>query len=277
MPSTHRITSPLSGNRNKKFKVNLGHVFVFLGTLLFLLMFLFSSQIGNSTLSHEKTMITTEELVDSFLHGSTPQIDMMMVLDTPEIWNPIKEQLNTTPVYYCGIDNVQPPLPIKYFLDVDEAMTELQSLKDNGAGDEMEVLPVALGNAVEITSMGNGSINASVKNRQFALPGHYLPLTRGDGSPVPMFGIQRLEKSNVDGKIIPRLTDRLYFDGIQAYEMLNGVRYEQTSSDDEFEIFIVTLDKPIDYMIKDKSGFKFEFIPPPSSVEYINAMWKEES
>lgn len=203
-----------------------------------------------------------------------------LLKSSPEMWDPIKYQLGRVPVFYCGVEDVQPPLPIRYFMNVDEAKSELESLL-GGAGEneresndstKIDVLPIMLGDAFENMLMGHAVFNTSLKDRWVEVALSDLDDDNDDASPpVSVFGVQMSVKSEEDdGRFDTCLTDTLYFDEKEAQRALKEIGDEQGSEDLKFDMFTVSLDKAVEYMIlNNKSGFKFEFIPPQLSLDYL--------
>jgi len=223
-------------------------------------------------------MTSSSDIMNWFLNEPASPIFMMMVKKLPpETWDPIKYQLDSTPVFYCGIEDVKPAtIPFPCFLDVDDAKAELQSQRvGKGFGEEkahdvkLDLLPMMLGDAFENNAVGYSTIKCSRKN--LSLSGDF----KADGDDfVPVFGVKMLVKSEEDGSIITGLTDRLYFDGEQAKKMLKEIVDKEGSDEVKYELFVVSLVKAIEYMILDKeSDFKFEFIPPTSTMSYISSAY----
>jgi len=202
-----------------------------------------------------------------------------LLKSSPEMWDPIKYQLGRVPVFYCGVEDVQPPLPIRYFMNVDEAKSELDSLL-GGAGEKereakdttkIDVLPIMLGDAFENMLMGHAVFNTFLKDRWVEVALSDLDDNDDASPPVSVFGVQMLVKSEEDdGRFDTCLTDTLYFDEKEAQRALKEIGDEQGSEDLKFDMFTVSLDKAVEYMIlNSKSGFKFEFIPPQLSLDYL--------
>jgi len=206
-----------------------------------------------------------------------------LLTSSPKMWEPIKYQLDRVPVFYCGVENVQPPLPIRYFMTIEEAKSELDSLL-GGVGEtttKTDILPIMLGDAFENMLMGHAVFNTSLKDQwvQVALSGRdEEEEEEGNTSPpVSVFGVQMLVKSEEDDdRFITTLADTLYFDETEAQGALTGIVDEQggNSEDLKFELFSVSLDKAVEYMIlNNKSDFKFEFIPRKLSLEYLESKY----
>jgi len=225
-------------------------------------------------------MTTSSDIMDWFLKEPASPIFMNMVKKLPsETWEPIKYQLDSIPMFYCGVEDVQPTtLPFQCFLDVDEAMAELKSLRGGkgfGGGEKddatLDLLPMMLGDAFENAAVGYSTIKGSLKDRHLALSRVDV---KSEDDFVPVFGVKMLVKSEKDGSVITGLTDRLYFDGEQAQQVLKKIVDEQGSEELEYEMFVVSLVKAIEYMILDKeSDFKFEFVPPESSLNYLTSKY----
>ena len=128
---------------------------------------------------------------------------------------------------------------------------------------------MTLGDAFENAAVGYSSIKASLKNQRLASNDDDTV----DDDFVPVFGIKMLVKSEEDGSIMTGLTDRLYFNGEQAQQVLKQVIEQEGDSEElKYEIFVVSLVKAIEYMILDnESDFKFEFVPPESSLNYLTS------
>lgn len=220
------------------------------------------------------TSASSEDVMDWFLNKPASPIFMAMAKKlSADMWDPLKYQLDAVPVFYCGIEDVRPTVPFKCFLDIDEAKEELQSqMKGKGINTKLDLIPMMLGDAYENTSMQYSTLNPSSNDRCLAFsPDMEGIIEEGD---VPIFGVKVLQQEEKDGEFICGLTDRLYFDGEQAQKVLKAIIDEQGSEDIKFDIFVVSLNKALEYMIVDKeSDFKFEFVPPQSTLDYISSKY----
>ena len=143
------------------------------------------------------------------------------------------------------------------------------STNNSDRKENLVLLPMTLGDAFENAAVGYSSIKASLKNQRLASNEDDTV----DDDFVPVFGIKMLVKSEEDGSIMTGLTDRLYFNGEQAQQVLKQVIEQEGDSEElKYEIFVVSLVKAIEYMILDnESDFKFEFVPPESSLNYLTS------
>ncbi len=225
------------------------------------------------------------DIMKWFLEEPESPIFMTMVKKlSPEMWDPMKYQLDSVPVFYCGVEDVQPTdLPFPCFVDLDDAKAHLKSLSSGkGFGDsgaergnrkpKLDIIPMLLGDAYENAAVGFSKIRTSAKNQGMAVELSDVQKLNVDESFVPVFGIKTLVKSATDDSVITGLTDRLYFDGEQARGILDQVKEQYESEDEKYELFTVSLTKAIEYMILDKeSDFKFDFVPPGSSLEHLTS------
>lgn len=238
-----------------------------------------TSDSGDTTESEE----SNRDVMNWFLKKPESPIFMAMVKNlSPEVWGPIKYQLDSAPVFYCGVEGVQPTdLPFPCFVDHSDAKAHLRYLSSGqgSGGDDAEkehekpkldLIPMLLGDAYENAAVGHSTIRASTKNQLTAAELSDVENFDLDESFVPVFGIKTLVKS--DDSVITGLTDRLYFDGAQARGILDQVKEQYDSEDETYALFAVSLTKAIEYLILDKeSDFKFDFIPPASSLEHLTS------
>lgn len=224
-----------------------------------------------------------------FLNEPESPIFMAMVSKmSEERWKPIKYQLDSVPVFYCGVEGVQPKdLPFPCFVDLDDARAHLGSLRggkgfggggggaaEKSEGDpEPKLIPMLLGDAYENAAVGHSTLRPSSGDRRAAAELSGVENMGEDASLVPVFGIKTLVRSGADGGgVVTGLTDRLYFDAAQARGILEQVKDRYESEDETYELFAVSLSKSIEYMILDEDAdFRFDYVPPESSMAYLTS------
>jgi hypothetical protein len=201
------------------------------------------------------------------------------LIETPDIWEPLKESLNTVPCYACTNDQGQPlqynvgDLPLAFFyLDIDAAEVELKKAQEEAAkesamsGMKLFLTPFPLG---EVFEMGVKKI-ALVVPSQDGIEGAGAPAGMNPvGQQVPLFGCMDMVEDLPDGSaMVPMFLSKAEADDAMGMA-LEGLEDEEKA---KFKVDVLPLAGAIQMQADSLGKINFTYVPPKSSLDYLRSL-----
>ena len=190
-----------------------------------------------------------------------------------EGWKPIEEDLDHVPVFTVATAEGNPlayELNVKgksytvpcFYCDVDAAVQELESSRQNVQLEGIDLMPFPLGKAFQLWAKDQAII---VPSREAILQAGAPPGTNPIGQQVPMFACMEIAEEGPDGT--PRLP--LFM----ALEDANAALQEAVAADggkmEDFEVVCLSLNRAIEQLAASPESSAFRFLPPSKSMKYI--------
>lgn len=191
------------------------------------------------------------------------------LISSPDIWDPIKQELDKIPVFGCTNDKGQPlqynigdkPLGV-FFCDVNAAKVELEKAQADTKLDGLQILPFPLGEVFEMGAKQMAVVVPSAQALEEAgAPKGLNPL----GQQVPMFGCMEISADQPDGT--SRTPLFMSFDEAEAV-MKMAVDGIGAGEDSKFEVTVMPLVKAVQNMATNPEK-SYIFEAPKSSLEYL--------
>ena len=192
-----------------------------------------------------------------------------------EGWKPVREDLDRVPIFTVATKEGNPlaytiqsqdgkkyTVPC-FYCDIDAALTELKGSKEqNPEMEGLDLIPFPLGNAFQLWAKNEAVI---VPSKDSIMQAGAPPGTNPIGQQVPIFACMDIMEEGEDGK--GRLPVFLNLeDANNALETAVG---QDGGSVDEFEVSCLSLAGIIDQLATVPETSSFHFIPPSSSIKYI--------
>eukprot|EP00547_Thalassionema_nitzschioides_P013960 CAMPEP_0194234850 /NCGR_PEP_ID=MMETSP0158-20130606/2477_1 /TAXON_ID=33649 /ORGANISM="Thalassionema nitzschioides, Strain L26-B" /LENGTH=245 /DNA_ID=CAMNT_0038968145 /DNA_START=23 /DNA_END=757 /DNA_ORIENTATION=- len=200
---------------------------------------------------------------------STPPATPQELIETPSIWNPIKESLNSVPAFACTNSEGQ---PLQYnvggatlaffYTDIEAAKTELAKASEEMSGEntKLKLNPFPLG---EVFAMGAQNMALLIPSSD-SLTAAGAPLGMNPvGQQVPLFGCLSMVETLPDGTSdIP-----LFFSEKEAKEAMDMAlkSVEDEKMKDQFEVTVMPLAGAIQTQAKELGKRTFTYVPEQSS------------
>lgn len=204
--------------------------------------------------------------------SSTP--DLSADLFDSEGWKPIEEDLNKLPIFTVANpegkplaytvetkDNESYTAPF-FYVDVDDALEELQKAKDSTGLEGLDLVPYPMGQAFQLWTTAKAVI---VPSKQAILQAGAPQGTDPIGQQVPLFACMDIMQEAADGRgVLPlfMLLEDANLAMEQALELDGG-------SPEEFEVISLSLGRAVEMLATVPDTPAFQFIPPSTSVKYI--------
>lgn len=192
------------------------------------------------------------------------------LISTPDIWGPIKQELDHVPVFSCANEQGQPmqyqigekPLAF-FFCDIEAAKEDLQKANAETKVDGLQVLPFPLGEAFEMGAKQLAAVIPSVGALESAgAPQGLNPV----GQQVPLFGCMEIAANQPDGSSMTPL----FFTFEEAEAAMNMALEAAGGGDSKFEVSILPLTKAVQTMATSAEK-KYIFEAPTSSLDYLRS------
>jgi hypothetical protein len=206
--------------------------------------------------------------------SADPSADPSADLFQSEGWKFIEEDLNKLPIFTVGNpdgkplaytvetkDNKSYTAPF-FYVDVDDALEELQKAKDSTGLEGLDLVPYPMGQAFQLWATDKAVI---VPNKQAILQAGAPQGTDPVGQQVPLFACMDIMQETPDGRgVLPlfMLLEDANLAMEQALEADGG-------SPDDFEVVSLSLGRAVEMLATVPDTPAFQFIPPSSSVKYI--------
>lgn len=208
--------------------------------------------------------------VTSPLHAAPKSLQDL--LDTPSLWDPIKNDLNAVPAFACANDQGQPlqydigtgPLAF-FFLDINAAKDELRKAQKETAMEGLTLVPFPLGEVFEMGAKQMALIVPSQKSLEDAgAPCGINPL----GQQVPLFGCMDMTQNRPDGtSMVP-----LFLSMEEAREAMDMALQSVPDGDKgQFDITVIPLAGAVQ-MQATRSDRSFTYVLPTSSMDYLRSL-----
>lgn len=235
--------------------------------LAFLLLSCFAGTNGFTTIQQKgSTFARTSSLQDA------PQsVDELIA--TPDIWDPLRESLNTVPAFACTNDQGQPlqyqvgESPLAFFyLDVDAAKSELEKAKKEVPDLTLNLTPFPLG---EVFEMGAKKLALIVPSQEGIESAGAPAGTNPIGQQVPLFGCMEMVENLPDGSsMVP-----LFLSQAEADEAI-GMALDTLPDDqkDKFKINVFPLAGAVQMQAGTIGKRSFTYVPPTSSLDYLRSL-----
>jgi hypothetical protein len=218
--------------------------------------------IQRKSLSTRKSFSTS-----SCLHAAPDSLQDLV--NTSNLWDPIKNDLNSVPAFACTNDQGQPmqydvgsgPLAF-FFLDVDAAKVELQKAKEDTKMEGLNIVPFPLGEVFEMGVKELAMIVPSQKCIEDAgAPSGMNPM----GQQVPLFGCLDMTEDLADGtSMVP-----LFLSMDEAKEAMNMALADVPEAEKvKFDVTIMPLAGAVQ-MQASNSDKSFTYVAPRSSLDYL--------
>ena len=193
------------------------------------------------------------------------------LLSKPQVWDPIKKELDHVPVFSCANDQGQPlqyslgDKPVAFFFcDIDAATAELEKAKSETKLDGLRILPFPLGEAFEMGGKQMAAIVPSANSLEAAgAPAGLNPI----GQQVPLFGCMEIVSNQPDGTTMTPLFFT-FEEAENAMKMALGEAGVNAGGDKKFEVTVMPLVKAVQVMASDEQK-SFIFEAPTSSLDYL--------
>lgn len=192
------------------------------------------------------------------------------LLSTPDIWDPIKKELDHVPVFSTANSQGQPleynvggkPIGL-FFCDVNAAKAELEKAQKEIKMDGLQILPFPLG---EIFEMGGKQMAAIIPAAE-ALEAAGAPKDLNPvGQQVPLFGCMEIQADQPDGTS----KTPLFFTYKEAETVMNMALQGAGGGDQKFEITVMPLVKAVQSMAtNEEKSYMFE--APEASLAYLKS------
>lgn len=228
----------------------------------------FITQVGAFTIHQFRT--TSLSPVKTQLRAGPSSVEEL--LSTPEVWDPIKKELDHVPVFSCANEEGQPlqyklgENPVAFFFcDISAAKSELEKAKTATKLNGLTILPFPLG---EIFEMGGKQMAAIIPSAG-ALEAAGAPQGLNPvGQQVPLFGCMEIAANQPDGTSMTPL----FFTFEEAEAAMNMALEAGGGgkNDSKFEVTVVPLVKAVQTMASNTEK-SFIFEAPTSSLDYLRS------
>jgi hypothetical protein len=245
------------------------------------------------------TLLTTDTMMQRFLaitsvamlmtpatsfvlHMPTPIRQSSAISSTPadstdlfksEGWKPIEADLNKLPVFTVANQEGKPlaytvettdnsyTTPF-FYVDIDDALEELQKAKDNTGLEGLDLVPYPMGQAFQLWASDQAVI---VPSKESVLQAGAPPGSNPIGQQVPLFACMDICQETEDGRGVLPL--------FMVLEEANFAMEQALKADggnmDDFEVVSLSLSRAVEMLATVPESPAFQFIPPSSSVKYI--------
>jgi hypothetical protein len=205
--------------------------------------------------------------------SSTPADSDSTDLFTSEGWKPIEADLNKLPIFTVATQDGKPlaytvetkgnsyTAP-QFYIDIDDALEELQKAKDSTGLEGLDLVPYPMGQAFQLWASDQAII---VPNKEAILQAGAPEGTDPIGQQVPLFACMDIMQETEDGRSLLPLFMVLEDANLameQALEADGGTK-------EDFEVVSLSLSRAVEMLATVPETPAFQFIPPSSSVKYI--------
>jgi hypothetical protein len=205
--------------------------------------------------------------------SSTPADSDSTDLFTSEGWKPIEADLNKLPIFTVANQEGKPlaytvetkgnsyTAPF-FYIDIDDALEELQKAKDSTGLEGLDLVPYPMGQAFQLWASDQAII---VPNKEAILQAGAPEGTDPIGQQVPLFACMDIMQETEDGRSLLPLFMVLEDANLameQALEADGGTK-------EDFEVVSLSLSRAVEMLATVPETPAFQFIPPSSSVKYI--------
>jgi hypothetical protein len=188
-------------------------------------------------------------------------------------WKHIEADLNKLPIFTVANQEGKPlaytvettdnsyTAPF-FYVDIDDALAELQSAKDSTELEGLDLVPFPMGQAFQLWASDQAII---VPSKQAILEAGAPPDTNPVGQQVPLFACMDIIQETDDGKnVLPlfMLLEDANFAMEQAVQADGG-------DAKDFEVVSLSLGRAVEMLATVPDTPAFQFVPPSSSVKYI--------
>lgn len=191
---------------------------------------------------------------------------------TPEIWGPIKKELNVVPVFSCSNESGQPmqygvenSKVAFFFTDLYAAKVEFEKSKEETKLDGLQLLPYPLGDIVEMAAKRSALIIPSEASLIAAgAPKGTNPM----GQILPLFCYMELSQDREDGSSsTPLFISKADADDALK-QALNGVEDDIS----KFTIQIFPLTQAIQIVARSEGKKVYTFVPSVEAIDFLRSL-----
>jgi hypothetical protein len=216
------------------------------------------------------------------LHMPTPIRQPSSISSTPadsadlfesEGWKPIEADLNKLPIFTVANQEGKPlaytvetkdnsyTAPF-FYVDIDDALEELQKAKDSTGLEGLDLVPYPMGQAFQLWASDQAVI---VPNKQAILQAGAPQGTNPVGQQVPLFACMDIMQETEDGRGVLPLFMVLEDANVAMEQALEADGGDKS----DFEVVSLSLSRAVEMLATVPETPAFQFIPPSSSVKYI--------
>jgi hypothetical protein len=193
-------------------------------------------------------------------------------LFTSEDWKPIEADLNRLPIFAVATQDGKPlaytvetkgnsyTAP-QFYIDIDDALEELQKAKAGTGLEDLGIVPYPLGQAFQLWARDQAVI---VPNKQAILKAGAPEGTDPIGQQVPLFACMDIMQETEDGRSLLPL-----FMVLEEANFAMEQALADGGSRDGFEVVSLSLSRAVEMLATVPGTPAFQFMPPSSSVIYI--------